>query len=317
MAVKWRTKPGEPVITVDGVGIEFLRGRKRNLSLREMIFRRETTHVKDSFWALRDISFTVGRGEAVGLVGANGGGKSTLLKIIAGTLLPDEGSVTVRDGVAPLIELTGGFIGDLTAEENIYLTAGLHGMSTAEVDERFDEIVDFAGPQVRAGLHLPFRHFSSGMKARLGFGVITCLDEPIILVDEVLAVGDAAFRRKCYNRMEALLDDGRTLFLVSHSARDLTRFCTRGLYLSGGRLTGDGPMDLIMEQYQREIMGDAYTPPTDEEREEKRRKRAEARERRRRKREAAAGRAGAPRSDGGRRDHAGQHRDPGGPHGNR
>ncbi len=287
MAVQWRTQPGQPVITVDGVGIEFLTGRKRNLSVREILFQHETTHVKDSFWALRDISFSVGRGEAVGLVGANGGGKSTLLKMIAGTLLPDEGTVTVKDGVAPLIELTGGFIGDLTAEENIYLTAGLHGMDTAQVDERFEEIVDFAGPQVRKGLHVPFRHFSSGMKARLGFGVITCLDEPIILVDEVLAVGDAAFRRKCYNRMEALLDDGRTLFLVSHSAKDLLRFCTRGIYLHGGRLAADGPMDEVMEQYRAEVMGDAYTPPTDEEREARRARREEGREKRRQKRLAA------------------------------
>jgi len=241
------------VIDVAGVGIEFLRGRKRKLSLRELIFTGRSSSPKDTFWALRDVSFQVRRGEAVGLVGANGGGKSTLLKMIAGVLLPDEGSIEVRGGVAPLIELTGGFIGDLSARENIYLTAGLHGMDAAEVDEHFEAIVDFAGPQVRAALDAPYRHFSSGMQVRLGFAVVTTLDEPIILVDEVLAVGDRAFREKCYRRMESLLAENRTLFLVSHSEADLTRFCTRGLYLRGGRLVGDGPMREVLDRYNEEL----------------------------------------------------------------
>lgn len=237
------------VIRAKDVGIEFYRSRKRNLSIREIIFKRRMSHPRETFWGLRNISFDIHAGDAVGLVGANGCGKSTLLRVIAGVLLPDEGKVNVRQGVAPLIELTGGFLGDLTARENIYLTAGLHGLSHDEVDDRFDEIVDFAGPQVREGLDMPFRHFSSGMKVRLGFAVVTTLDEPIILVDEVLAVGDKAFREKCYGRMEALLSDNRTLFLVSHSEGDLKRFCTRGLYLQSGELVGDGPMDEVLKQY--------------------------------------------------------------------
>lgn len=259
--VRWKSAVGEPVITVDGLGIEFLTGRKRNLSLREVIFRRGSSHRKETFWGLKDISFTVGRGEAVGLVGSNGGGKSTLLKMIAGTLLADEGSVSVRDGVAPLIELTGGFIGELSARENIYLTGGLHGMKRDDIDERFDDIVDFAGPKVRAGLDLPFRHFSSGMQVRLGFAMITCLDEPIILVDEVLAVGDAGFREKCYQRMEGLLAQGRTLFLVSHSEGDLLRFCTRGIFLKEGRMIADGTMEDIMRQYMEDLLGVEWIPP--------------------------------------------------------
>ena len=237
------------VIKVEGLGVEFYRSRRRKLSLREMVLRRENTAPKETFWALKDVSFSVGPGEAVGLVGSNGGGKSTLLKTIAGVLLPDEGTVAVNGGVAPLIELTGGFLGELSARENVLLTAGLHGLSKAEITERFDEIVDFAGPQVRQGLDMPFRHFSSGMQVRLGFALITTLDEPIVLVDEVLAVGDKAFRDKCYQRMEALLGEGRTLFLVSHSEADLRRFCTRGLYLQSGRLVADGSMDDILEQY--------------------------------------------------------------------
>lgn len=260
--VKWKTSKGEPVIAVDNLGIEFLTGRKRNLSLREIVFRGGSAHQKETFWGLKNISFTVGRGEAVGLVGGNGGGKSTLLKMIAGTLLPDEGSVSVKDGVAPLIELTGGFSGDLSARENIYLTGGLHGMRKEEIDDRFDDIVDFAGPKVRAGLDLPYRHFSSGMQVRLGFAVITCLDEPIILVDEVLAVGDAAFREKCYQRMEGLLAQGRTLFLVSHSEGDLLRFCTRGIYLNSGRMVADGSMEDIMGQYMEDLLGVPWIPPS-------------------------------------------------------
>ena len=261
--LKWKTQVGEPVITVDNLGIEFLTGRKRSLSLREMIYQRKTTHAKETFWALKNISFEVNRGEAVGLVGSNGGGKSTLLKMIAGTLLLDEGTATVREGVAPLIELTGGFIGELSGRENIYMAAGLHGMSCDDIDARFDDIVDFAGQKVRDSLDVPYRHYSSGMQVRLGFAVIICLDEPIILVDEVLAVGDAAFREKCYQRMEGLLAQGRTLFLVSHSEGDLLRFCTRGIYLKDGHMRADGSMEAIMKAYMEDLLGVPWIPPAE------------------------------------------------------
>lgn len=243
------------MIEVENLGIEFYRSRRRNLSLREMVFLGRNTAPKATFWALKDVNFTVGHGEAVGLVGSNGTGKSTLLKTIAGVLIPDEGEARVHGGVAPLIELTGGFLGELSARENIYLTAGLHGLNREQVDERFDEIVDFAGPQVREGLEMPFRHFSSGMQVRLGFSVITTLDEPIILVDEVLAVGDAAFKEKCYARMESLLAQNKTLFLVSHSENDLRRFCTRGIYLRRGELISDGPMDSVLKEYNKDAAG--------------------------------------------------------------
>lgn len=237
------------VISAQNLGIQFLRARKRQLSIREIVFQRRSTHDRSTFWPLRHLNFDVSRGEAVGLVGANGEGKSTLLKLVAGVLLPDEGKVDVCGGVAPMIELTGGFLGDLSARENVYLTAGLHGLSRQEIDEKFDEIVSFAGQQVREGLDSPFRHFSSGMQVRLGFAVITVLDQPIVLVDEVLAVGDRAFREKCYQRMERLLEEGKTLFLVSHSEGDLRRFCTRGLYLRGGALKADGPMEDVLQEY--------------------------------------------------------------------
>lgn len=242
-----------PIIEVEGLGIEFFRNRRRKLSLREMLFKGRTSHNKETFSALQDVSFEVMPGEAVGLIGGNGSGKSTLLKMIAGVLLPDHGTVRVRGGVAPLIELTGGFIGELSARENIYLTAGLHGLSREQVDARFEEIVDFAGQQVRDALDTPFRHFSSGMQVRLGFSVITTLDEPIVLVDEVLAVGDRSFREKCYRRMEDMLSGGKTLFLVSHSESDLRRFARRGLYLKQGRLVGDGPIEDVLSQYNADV----------------------------------------------------------------
>jgi ABC-2 type transport system ATP-binding protein len=243
----------DPVISVRDLGVEFYRSRRRRMQLRELLFHGRSSAPKESFWALRDISFDIHAGEAVGLVGGNGGGKSTLLKMIAGVLLPDAGTVEVRGGVAPLIELTGGFVGELSARDNIFLTAGLHGLSKDRIEERFDDIVDFAGPEVRAGLDTPYRHFSSGMKVRLGFAVVTTLDEPIILVDEVLAVGDRAFREKCYARMESLLEDGRTLFLVSHSENDLKRFSTRGLYLKRGELRMDGPMADVLDRYNSDL----------------------------------------------------------------
>ncbi len=239
----------DPVISIENVGVEFSRGR-RNVGLRELIFKRNAGVTSDSFWALRDVSFDVQQGEAIGVIGRNGQGKSTLLKVVAGVMLPDEGEVRVRQGVAPLIEITGGFAPDLTGRENIYLTAGLHGMDRELIDEKFDEIVDFA--EIHDFLDTPFRHYSSGMKVRLAFAVISRLEDPILLVDEVLAVGDKAFRNKCYKRIEELLAAGRTLFLVSHSDGDLKRFCKRGLYLREGRLRADGPIEEVLEQYTKQ-----------------------------------------------------------------
>ncbi len=241
----------EPAIVVDGLGIRFSRNRRRRLRVRELMVKGRTSTPKGEFWALRNISFDVRRGEAVGLVGANGQGKSTLLRLIAGVLLPDEGRVQVNGGVAPLIEVTGGFAGDLTARDNIYLTAGLHGLTRRQIEERFDEIVDFA--EVGDFLDTPFRHFSSGMKVRLGFSVVTSINEPIVLVDEVLAVGDRAFREKCLNRMEDMLSENRTLFLVSHNEANLRRFCTRGLYLNDGALVGDGDLGEIIDRYAEDF----------------------------------------------------------------
>jgi ABC-2 type transport system ATP-binding protein len=236
-------------VSVHGVGVRFHRGR-RHRSLRDLLLRGDRGVRRDEFWALQDVSFDIEQGETIGVVGRNGQGKSTLLKLIAGVMLPDAGSVRVRQGVAPLIEITGGFVNDLTVRENIALTAGLHGMSKAAIAARFDEIVDFA--EIEDFLDTPYKHLSSGMKVRVAFAVVSRLEEPIILVDEVLAVGDKVFKRKCHARIEELTAEGRTLFLVSHSDSDLRRFCRRGIYLRGGRLEADGPMPDVLDEYAAE-----------------------------------------------------------------
>ena len=248
------TTTDRAVISVRDVGVRFHRGR-RHRSLRDLLLRGENGVRRDEFWALDGVSFDISPGETIGVVGRNGQGKSTLLKLIAGVMLPDRGSVVVSAGVAPLIEITGGFVNDLTVRENIALTGGLHGMSKADIDARFDEIVDFA--EIEDFLDTPYKHLSSGMKVRVAFAVVSRLEEPIILVDEVLAVGDKVFKRKCHARIEELTAEGRTLFLVSHSDSDLRRFCRRGIYLRGGRLVADGPMDDVLAQYAAETQTNA------------------------------------------------------------
>jgi len=240
--------PGRPAISVDGLGIHFSKHRRRALFLRELLSKgKDTAPDRSGFWPLRDVSFAVAPGEAVGVVGVNGSGKSTLLRLIAGVLLPDEGSVEVNGGVAPLIEITGGFASELTGRENISVVSALHGLNKKQLAERFDKIVEFA--DIESFLDTPFRHYSSGMRVRLAFSVIAHLDEPILLVDEVLAVGDKRFRERCHEMIDALLAAGRTLFLVSHSEADLRRFCTRGLLLERGGLAADGPIEEVLERY--------------------------------------------------------------------
>lgn len=242
--------PAETVIRVADAGIRFRRNRRGRRSFKDLFAGSSRRSRPNEFWALRGVDVEVRAGEAIGVVGRNGQGKSTLLKLVAGVMLPDEGAVEVHGGVAPLIEITGGFVDDLTVRENLYLTAGLHGMSKREIDERYDEIIDFA--ELREFVGTPYKHLSSGMKVRLAFSVISRLEEPILLVDEVLAVGDKAFRDKCYARIDQLLAGGRTLFFVSHNERDLKRFCTRGLYLDKGALVLDGPIGDVLDAYNRD-----------------------------------------------------------------
>lgn len=238
---------GDLAIEVRDLGVRFRRNRRGRRSFKDLFADSSRRSKPSEFWALRNVSFDVRPGESIGVVGRNGQGKSTLLKLVAGVLLSDEGKVAVHGGVAPLIEITGGFVGDLTVRENVRLTAGLHGMSRAEVSRRFDGIIDFA--ELHESVDTPYKHLSNGMKVRLAFAVVSQLEEPILLVDEVLAVGDKAFREKCYTRIDELLSEGRTLFFVSHNEKDLRRFCTRGLYLDKGGLVMDAPIAEVLDRY--------------------------------------------------------------------
>jgi ABC-2 type transport system ATP-binding protein len=240
---------GNP-IEVRDTGIEFAINRKAKMRARDFFIHGRRAASSERFWALRHVDLTVAPGESVGLIGPNGCGKSTLLKIIAGVLLPDEGSVEVVGPIAPLIELGAGFSPELSARENVYLSGTILGLSREQLDEKFDEIVDFA--EVRRFLDTPLKHFSSGMKVRLGFSVVIQLDHPVFLIDEVLAVGDKRFRQKSYKAMQDLLGGGRTLVLVSHNDADIERFCDRVVYLRDGRIVDDGPTTDVLARYTRD-----------------------------------------------------------------
>ncbi len=240
----------EPVIEAHGLGIKFVKQRRRKLRLRELVIhlgRRAPSN--EEFWALRDVSFQINPGEAVGVIGRNGSGKSTLLRLIAGVMTPDEGNVVCRDEVAPLLQVGAGFSGDLTGRENVQLVGALYGLTPAQLKQKLPEIIEFS--EIEDFIDMPVRHYSSGMKVRLGFAITAQLHHPVLLVDEALAVGDKDFRAKCYAEMERMRDEGRTLVLVSHRESDLTRFCTRGLYLDKGRLVVDGTLDEALGTYQQ------------------------------------------------------------------
>jgi ABC-2 type transport system ATP-binding protein len=238
---------GTPVIEAKNLGIQFKRNRRHRRSFKDLLADGSRRAKPDEFWAFRDVNFSIAEGEAIGVVGRNGQGKSTLLKLVADVILPDEGKVDVRGGVAPLIEITGGFVDDLSVRENVFLTAGLHGMSTEEITDRFDEIIAFA--EIGDFVDTPYKHLSSGMRVRVAFAVISRLEEPILLVDEVLAVGDRQFKEKCYTRIDEMLGSGRTMFFVSHSETELLRFCDRGLYLDKGKLLLDAPIQEVVDRY--------------------------------------------------------------------
>lgn len=236
-------------IAVSNLGIKFAVNRRRRLELKSLFIEGPAAGGAD-YWALRNVSFTVAKGESVGVVGRNGSGKSTLLRLVAGVLLPDEGVIEVNGGVGAMIELSAGFVGDLTARENVYLISSLHGFTRKQTDQRFDEIMRWAG--VARFVDTPIMHFSSGMKARLAFSIVTRMEEPILLVDEVLAVGDRAFRRKCALVIDRMLGEGRTLLLVSHNENDLRRWCTRGIYLRRDQPLVTGPIEDILDMYLEE-----------------------------------------------------------------
>lgn len=206
------------------------------------------------FWALKDVSFEVRQGEVVGIIGRNGAGKSTLLKILAQVTRPTEGWARVKGRVGTLLEVGTGFHPELTGRENVFLSGAILGMAKKEIERKFDEIVAFA--EVETFLDTPLKHYSSGMQMRLAFAVAAHLEPEIILVDEVLAVGDAAFQRKCMGKMSDIAEGGRTVVFVSHSMPAVRRLCQKGILLQAGEKVMEGETDSVVTTYLRQILGE-------------------------------------------------------------
>jgi ABC-2 type transport system ATP-binding protein len=236
-----------PAISIDSVSKRFRLYHERPSSLKERMLRLRRTRAED-FWALRDVSFDVAEGETIGLVGANGSGKTTLLKIIAGILRPTAGRVTARGRIAALLELGAGFHPELTGRENVYLNASILGLSKKETDQRFDDIVGFA--ELEPFIDNQVKHYSSGMFVRLGFAVAVHVDPEILLIDEVLAVGDEAFQRKCIARVRRFQEEGRTIVLVTHAAERVREICDRAMMLDGGEIRASGDVHAVLREFR-------------------------------------------------------------------
>lgn len=230
-SVRYRA-PSENFITFKDYAIQWLKGK--------------VTH--HDFWALRNINLTVERGQVFGIVGRNGAGKSTLLKLIARVLYPNEGRVFVRGRVAPLLEVGAGFHPELTGRENIYLNGAILGFSRSDMDKKLQEIIEFS--ELGSFIDAPMRTYSSGMWARLGFAVATAEQPDILIVDEVLAVGDEAFQRKCEGRIQSFRDAGTTILLVAHSMTTIKNICQCVAFLEHGELKAVGEPDVVIEEYR-------------------------------------------------------------------
>jgi len=239
-------------IEVERVGKRYTKYEDTPMLISSVLQLRNRSR-RSSLWALRDANFTVARGECIGVIGRNGSGKSTLLQMLAGVTAPTEGRVTVRGRVAPLISVGVGFHPELTGRENVYVNATILGLDRTEVDERFDEIVAFS--EIGDFIDTPVKFYSSGMFVRLGFSVSVLAEPDVLLIDEVLAVGDLAFQMKCFERMERLRSDGTTIVLVTHNLNAVRRLCDRTLVIHNGEQHHDGDTVEAMSLFH-ELIGD-------------------------------------------------------------
>lgn len=230
--------PAPDIVRVEGVSKRFVLHKDKSIKERLLNFSINRRH-SEVFWALRDISLTIASGSTVGLIGPNGSGKSTLLKIIGGIIDPTTGTVSRRGRLAALLELGAGFHPDLTGRENVYLNAAILGLSRRETRSYFDQIVEFSG--IEGFIDSPVKFYSSGMYVRLAFAVAVHVDPDLLLIDEVLAVGDEAFQVKCMDKIAEFQREGRTIVFVSHSADQVASICKRVLVLNHGSLVFDGP----------------------------------------------------------------------------
>ena len=237
------------IISVDQVSMRFALASEKVDSLKEYFIKTLKSQIStNEFWALKDVSFNIQRGDALGLIGLNGSGKSTMLKIIAGVLKPTKGSVAVRGEVAPLIELGAGFDFDLTAGENIFLNGALMGRSHEEMEAHYEEIIDFS--ELRDFIDVPVKNFSSGMVSRLAFAIATIGTPDFLICDEVLSVGDFRFQEKCQKRIQEMLDKGTTLLFVSHSIDQVEELCNKVVWLEKGNVRMFGDCKEIAEIYR-------------------------------------------------------------------
>jgi ABC-type polysaccharide/polyol phosphate transport system ATPase subunit len=236
----------DPVIVANGVGKRYRLYRRRNRSLKELVVRHSLGEWQD-LWAVRDVSFEVPQGQFLGIIGKNGSGKSTLLKLLAQILRPDTGSLAMRGRVSSLLELGAGFHPEYTGRENVYLYGAMLGLRRQEIDEQYRSILEFS--ELGDFIEYPVKNYSSGMYMRLGFSVAVHLKPDVLLVDEVLAVGDAAFQQKCYEHLRRLVKGGCTIILVSHDLQAVGQFCERAIWLDHGRVMTDGSTDRTIETY--------------------------------------------------------------------
>lgn len=249
------------MIEVQNVSMRFNLGIEKNNSLKQMavdLFSRKARQARqerknqNEFWALQDVSFKVEKGEVLGFVGSNGAGKSTLLKVVAGVMRPTKGQVLVGGNICPMIELGAGFDLDLNARENIYLNGAVMGYSKAFLDSKFQEIVDFS--ELHDFLDVPVRNFSSGMTARLAFSIATIVEPEILIVDEILSVGDLNFQQKSENKMRSLISGGTTVLYVSHSMKSIKSLCDRVVWLEHGKVMMVGKTEEVCKAYYESQM---------------------------------------------------------------
>lgn len=237
------------IINVDHVSMRFNLAQEKTETLKEYAVKLLRGQLMfNEFYALKDVSFQVERGESVALIGRNGSGKSTMLKVIAGVMYPSQGSVRVNGEIAPMIELGAGFDLELTARENIFLNGAVLGHDRAYMQEHFDSIIDFA--ELKDFVDVPVKNYSSGMLARLGFAVATEVKADLLVVDEVLAVGDFIFQQKCQKRLADMLAGDTTLLFVSHNSQQVQELCRRAIWLDHGVVRGDGPSAEVCAAYE-------------------------------------------------------------------
>ena len=242
------------MIKLENVSMRFNLGIEKDSSFKQLFvnlfsFKRRKNKKNEEFWALKDINFEIKKGEVFGLVGSNGAGKSTLLKIVAGVMKPTKGTVKVGGGISPMIELGAGFDSELTARENIYLNGAVLGYSKEFIDQKFQEIVDFS--ELHDFIDVPVKNFSSGMVARLAFSISTIVDPEILIVDEILSVGDINFQQKSEEKMKRMINGGTTVLYVSHSLESIKKICQKAIWLEHGKIQKIGDAKEICDEYYK------------------------------------------------------------------